>query len=205
MNDCGLGPVSPGLEIDILPAPAIPSKPAGPEFVDQYLTPESTYTTEGSEFSLNYVWAIEPQEAGTLTTGETGLDCTVAWSSEFTGEVSVMVRGLNDCGEGEFSEALAVTVANTVGVPETGPELKVSILPNPSSGSFRISILSGETTKAQLMLYSSTGRLVWGPVDATLTRAGSLPVTLESIPEGLYVLRVETGNGISQHKVLIIN
>ncbi len=66
------------------------------------------YETEGADYALSYSWSLTPETAGTISgEGQTGV---VDWNAEFAGDAYVSVKGMNDCGEGEFSEMLMVTV-----------------------------------------------------------------------------------------------
>jgi len=60
------------------------------------------------EGASSYVWALDPPEAGTLTVSDTSL--TVDWGATFWGTAELSVFGINDCGEGQVSEPLTVTL-----------------------------------------------------------------------------------------------
>ncbi|MBN2172990.1 MAG: T9SS type A sorting domain-containing protein [Bacteroidales bacterium] len=99
--------VSDFVVVNVAPMPGICSTPEGPtEFCED---PEnSVYSTEGAEYALSYVWYLIPEEAGTIS-GE-GTEGIVNWNMEFTGEATISVKAMNDCGEGEMSEILTVTI-----------------------------------------------------------------------------------------------
>jgi hypothetical protein len=69
---------------------------------------QTVYNTGGAEGAESYQWLIEPMEAGAIEGN--GLNATVTWNEEFTGLVLLTVYGVNNCGEGEASEALEITV-----------------------------------------------------------------------------------------------
>jgi hypothetical protein len=75
------------------------------------------YETNGAANATSYNWELTPSAAGTIT----GEDETafVDWAIDFTGTAFISVQGINDCGEGEFSNELEVLVAQ-------GPEPSVS-------------------------------------------------------------------------------
>jgi PKD repeat protein len=67
------------------------------------------YSTEGAEHADTYVWSMVPVSAGTITgDSETAI---VDWADDFTGTAYISVQGVNDCGSGDFSEELEVTVS----------------------------------------------------------------------------------------------
>jgi PKD repeat protein len=78
---------------------------------------EETYSTTEIINANAYQWALDPVEAGILTANNTG--CTVLWSDEYTGDAVLMVRGMNDCGNGEWSEGFDVSVSDcsSTGLP----------------------------------------------------------------------------------------
>jgi hypothetical protein len=73
------------------------------------------YTTTGAANATSYIWIVEPAEAGTLT--GTSTSATLDLSSAFSGPATIKVKGVNDCGEGEFSTGLAINVKPGAVVP----------------------------------------------------------------------------------------
>ena len=190
--------------ITVNPLPATPAKPTGPEYVDLFANVQNVYNTTGSESSIGYEWSFQPAEAGTLTVSENGLDCTVDWVATFTGQVNLKVKGLNDCGESAFSELLAVNVANTFGIYENETGLGIAVYPNPNSGNFRIELTTTrKSANAKVRLFTAAGEPAWGPVDVEFSYKMSIPVNIESLSKGMYLLQVETDMGISNRKVMI--
>ena len=183
--------------------PSTPAKPTGLEYIGLLTGTQSVYNSTGSSFSTSYEWSMEPPEAGNLTVSENGLDCTVDWVPTFTGQAVLKVRGINDCGESDFSELLTVTVANTFGLAENESGLGIIVYPNPSSGNFRIELTVDKSTTAKLMLFNAAGEPVWGPVEVEISHKLSLPFSLESLSEGIYLLQVETIKGISNCKIML--
>jgi len=66
------------------------------------------YSTNGAPDAETYVWTIDPPEAGVVT--GTSMDATVVWDAAYTGAATIMVQGINDCGDGVVSDPFAVTV-----------------------------------------------------------------------------------------------
>ncbi len=62
---------------------------------------ETVYQTTGATGAVNYNWMIEPETAGTIS--GSGLTGTVTWNEDYTGNATIMVEGVNDCGAGEVS------------------------------------------------------------------------------------------------------
>jgi hypothetical protein len=101
------------VEVSIMFPPIEPGTPTGPELICGEAT--SDYETTGSEDATDYSWTLSPEEAGTIMGN--GLQATVTWAEGFTGTAMISVFGINDCGDGDPSEALEVTV-DTLPNPE---------------------------------------------------------------------------------------
>ena len=78
------------------------------------------YTTDGAPDAETYIWTLDPVEAG-LITGTT-VNASIEWSATYTGEATIAVQGINDCGDGLVSDPFTATV-NALPEPEiTGDE-----------------------------------------------------------------------------------
>ena len=67
-----------------------------------------TYTTSGATWAEDYTWEINPSSAGTIM--GTSTVATLDLDPAYGGPIDITVRGNNDCGDGVFSDALAVEV-----------------------------------------------------------------------------------------------
>jgi hypothetical protein len=103
--------------VHMSPAPGQAALPEGPEVSCN--NDISEYSTTGASGADNYVWALEPPEAGTLVPD--GDNCSVEWAGSFSGTAYLTVTGLNDCGEGTPSEELAVAVNSSPAPYLSGP------------------------------------------------------------------------------------
>ncbi len=90
--------------------PGIAGKPAG---ISTFCSPAGSaiYTTAGAAFATDYIWEINPVEAGTIT--GTGLTSAVDWNTAFSGIAMITVTGVNSDGEGNVSPVLLVTINPT--------------------------------------------------------------------------------------------
>lgn len=93
--------------IDVITEPVQPNTPAGPDELCGggigY-----TYATASVPNAVDYVWALDPASAGTIT--GTGTSATVDVDPAYSGSMDVKVRADNQCGNGTWSQALATTV-----------------------------------------------------------------------------------------------
>lgn len=95
-------------------APNPAAQPAGPAVV----CPGSTgtpYTTPGAGYATSYAWEIAPAAAGTID--GTTTTATFNASATYSGPISIVVKGLNDCGEGTPSPSYDVNISAPVAAP----------------------------------------------------------------------------------------
>ncbi len=93
--------------VNVKPLPMAPAIPGG-EVVLCQDGDNTEYTTEGAMYAQSYMWAIDPADAGTITGTE--MTGEVDWNANFSGEALITVKGINECGEGDFSDALTVMI-----------------------------------------------------------------------------------------------
>lgn len=95
--------------VSIIFMPGIPGTPYGPESVCNH---ESTdYTTTGSLNATSLTWILDPAEAGELVPGTDMV--TVNWDAGFTGTAYLSLYGTNECGDGDLSDKLTITVMDS--------------------------------------------------------------------------------------------
>lgn len=179
-------------------APEAAPLPQGPDYVDLFTTTTSEYTTEGFEDLDVYSWFLEPAEAGTIE--GTTLKAMVTWNPEYLGAAFVSVAAVNECGEGTPSESFEVTVDNTVGMPEAGIT-GITVYPNPGNGNYRISF-SGETDgQVNLRIANLLGKTVY---ERQIPANGKTEQTIDltALPDGIYLLRVESRGSCMVTKIV---
>ncbi|MCF8406005.1 MAG: T9SS type A sorting domain-containing protein [Bacteroidales bacterium] len=103
----GIFTVADTIAVNVKPFPGMAATPEGE--VMFCIDPGSIdYTTLGAVDATTYMWSLSPVEAGTIT-GD-GMTVTIDWSAEFTGDAMINVTGVNDCGDGQVSEDLMVSI-----------------------------------------------------------------------------------------------
>jgi hypothetical protein len=200
--------VSDGLETatmlleDYITVTGEPSQAAIPEGEGEICTNtvlSSVYATMGADFADTHTWEITPEEAGTIE--GTDLEATVTWTADWEGTATIKVKGVNECGEGDFSEALEVLCWVCTGMADLSDESGVSLFPNPSDGTFTIRFNGnfGLTKVLVMNLLSETvyeKSLVTGP-------GKSLQVDLGEHPEGLYFVKFKNEGAEVVRKMII--
>lgn len=113
----GLFTVMDTVIVTVAPFPSTPAMPEGEmEFCQGSENME--YKTLQIENANSYSWMIDPVEAGTVTGSDTL--AMVNWSMDFSGNATISVAGMNDCGEGDYSDGLSVSI-NTL------PEISITL------------------------------------------------------------------------------
>lgn len=195
-NDQG-DTVTDAMMLSILNVPQAPAVPQGPDYIDLFITTTSDYSTTGTPGTTEYVWALEPEESGTIE-GQDTL-ATVTWNPEYLGTALVSIAGINGCGTGSYS-SLEVTLDNTVGIKDGNPgEKRIRINPNPAEKSIEVSIPGDPGQKAELKLFNLLGETIYHKE----TNQGSLlTVSLENFRSGIYIVMVK-GTGLLDVKKVV--
>jgi len=112
------------------------------------------YTTAGASSAEAYVWSINPPEAGTLTPNE--LMATIVWSSSFSGDATISVQGVSDCGDGLVSDPMTVSVNELPAPLISGEDYvyentpgHVYSSPDHAQASYTWEVTGGEITEGQ--------------------------------------------------------
>lgn len=128
-NDSGMSMFSDSLEVVVKSKPDVPNKPIGDN--ELCINPEnSVYSISPINDAENYIWYLEPSEAGELVGDSTS--ATVNWNDDFIGEVELKVSAVNDCGESEYSKILNINISNVPDKPSMpeGNDLTVNTAEN---------------------------------------------------------------------------
>ena len=70
----------------------------------------SVFSTNGSSNSDSYLWSLYPTTAG--NTSSLDLSYTIDWYPEFVDSAYIKVKDINQCGDGEYSDSLLVTISS---------------------------------------------------------------------------------------------
>ncbi len=186
-NDCGFGQPSDHLMVSVMGIPVTPSTPEGPEDVYTSETPTTEFTTE-SEFAQTYEWTVTPIEAGTVQGNEATV--VVEWNIDYEGDINIAAKGMNDCGESEFSESFTCHVQFSVGVEELNA-LKVQLMPNPSNGQFEINLAAGYKDAMNIRIVDITGAVVYEELNVNFTGNYNKTMDLQQLDNGIYFLIID--------------
>ncbi|MBE9492076.1 MAG: T9SS type A sorting domain-containing protein, partial [Bacteroidetes bacterium] len=184
--------------------PATPETPEGPTYIDLFTIMSSEYTIPVITNTDSYLWVLYPEDAGTIEgTDTTG---TVAWNGSFLGHAYLKVKGMNDCGTGEFSDSLEVFVDNTVGLDKkSSGTVTFEIIPNPATDQTNILFYLNEDAIITLKIYSSQGELINNIVSNVMLQKGKhkFMINLSSLRKGVYYCVLITNNNLLSKKMVI--
>lgn len=176
--------------------------PSGPDSVDIFVNTTSVYTTSDLLHAANYSWSLEPAGAGSVS--GTGNTAVVEWNTAFTGFASIKVKGVNACGEGEFSDEKTTWVYDSmVDVPVIESHSGISISPNPSDGVFKVFISGFDMRQYAISVYNLLGNPVYYKEGLKVQREDVLEINLEDCPDGMYLLVLRSNSTTIHHKLII--
>jgi len=175
------------MNLSVFDTPGMATTPEGPDQVNVFVTPSSEYSTEPLPHVEYYEWQVEPIEAGTFSgIGTVG---TINWNTSFSGTATITVRGMNNCGEGLFSEGLDVIIDNSVSIVEPSSEEGLQVYPNPNTGNFNILAME-EMHNSTINVFNVIGEKVF-TLNTNMAAGEVQNIELGNSPKGLYILSVE--------------
>jgi PKD repeat protein len=157
------------------------------------------YTVDAISLATEYMWTMEPAEAGTAL--QEGNTCTVTWSDMYEGTATMKVCGVNECGEGVWSEEFLVIVQNCTGIEEGNKNASLSIYPNPTTGNFTVEFNASDVIN--LKLINTLGEVVYQLNKVETNGFFTKSISVNNISEGVYYLKVE-GNTLNINKKIVI-
>jgi PKD repeat protein len=186
--------------ITVNAAPAQATTPEGEaEICTNFLAGPVEYTTAGADDAVNYVWELSPAEAGMIE-GD-GLTANVTFTENWIGTAMIKVKGVNDCGEGEFSETFEVLCDICESIDESMLRNSLSIYPNPTNGEFTVEFNMNIGT-TQVEVVNLLNQVVYSN-NVDVNTNTTLKVDLSSVGDGIYFVRIKAQNSESIRKVVV--
>ncbi len=199
MNICGQSSMSTPIDITIEPMPEPAGSITGLNDVCQGWS--EIYTIDEIAFSDDYEWVLEPVETGTIDAN--AVECAIAFSEDFDGEAILKVRGVNDCGEGDWSAEFNIYVNICSGVFDGATQLTTNIIPNPSNGVFEIELNDVSEKSLHLEVFNTSGEVVYQTDYTGNSVQDIIPVNLQNYSSGGYYLKISGSTTLITKKILI--
>ncbi|NCA85690.1 MAG: T9SS type A sorting domain-containing protein [Clostridia bacterium] len=184
------------LLLTILPLPAMPDGLTGETPVCAgYVYP---YTCQPIADALSYEWVLSPAEAGEIQENSDN-EITVLWSPEYFATATLKVRGMNDCGYGDYSEEFVVTVEDCTSIDETAAN-GFSITPNPASDRLNITLPATTSSVTTIRIISVTGKLI---LQQETANNNNVTIDVSSLTNGMYLLGLYNDHFTQVRKLMI--
>jgi len=187
--------------ITVTEAPAKTFIETGATNVDIRTITSSDYTASPAAGADTYQWTISPSNAG--TTSSAGTSATINWSTNYLGNAQVSIYGINDCFDGEPSDAFIVNVYSSLSIDENTGISSMSLYPNPNNGNFTLELESFKSQNISIFITDPFGKKVVENHDVELNSSLSLDLSLENVTDGVYFLFIKTDNGTISQKIMI--
>ncbi|MEN8223789.1 MAG: GEVED domain-containing protein [Bacteroidota bacterium] len=189
------------LTLTIMEPAEQPAKPAGPSYVDLYEANTTLYVSSVIPDILEYNWEITPAEAAEIINN--GAEAIMEWDTAFTGQVTLIVKAINMCGESPWSDSLQVTIVNTTGVAEFEKNLGLEIFPNPNRGAFNLAFQTQKATYVNINITDQLGAVVYHLENKYLNGKSVEQINLDHLSAGVYSVNIENKDGRVNRKVII--
>jgi hypothetical protein len=122
----------------------------------------------------------------------------VQWLSNGSGSVKVVVTNPQGCTD---TSSKQVSIGN-VGLNELSTLRAFHVYPNPSNGSFTISMQAKNATAVEMRLVNLLGQTIWSQTN--ILQAGENELTANApLAPGMYTLIVDENNNRLQQKIVI--
>jgi hypothetical protein len=189
--------MSDSMILDFMPLPDQCAMPEGETDLCQGTDPTS-YTVDTVAHADYYLWQLIPAEAGTIA--GIGMEIEITWNITWTGEAELSAKGVNDCGEGVWSEAFVITINDCTGIDENDNS-QMSVYPNPANDGFTIRLSGNDVVK--LTLVNTIGRTVYSHFEMQVNGTATTQIDVSQMATGMYFLKVEGTTINTSQKVII--
>lgn len=196
INNCGSSNFSDAITINLTPKPAQPAAVTGDVEACQGVT--KTFSVAEIADAETIEWFIEPAEAGTLS--QNGLDCEIVFSETWAGEAVIKVRGINDCGEGQWSEDFILSLQDCTSVEEL-QSAQLSVFPNPNHGKFAVTLQANDIVDIHLV--NIVGETVYSQPKVTVNGILQTNMDVSELANGVYYLMISGQNTNAIQKIVI--
>jgi len=179
--------------------PSQAATPEGDGEVCTNTTISSDYTTTGAAMAESYDWELLPSGAGTVN--GTNMNVTIDWVMNWEGSATLKVKGVNDCGEGIFSQAFSILCSVCTGIDESTLKTGIEVYPNPSKGIFYMKF-NANLGQADIRVVNMLNEVF--EYKTINSHSGDIvPLDISEFPEGIYFLSIRAGGSEIIKKIVI--
>jgi PKD repeat protein len=175
--------------------------PAGPQIVCTNNPSSSTIYSTSSASATQYIWDFYPASgAGTIVNN--GATATINWVNNWYGTASIRVKGINDCGEGSWTQFMDISAVNCTGMESNVQVQPVSVYPNPASKDLNVILNCKNPDLVEVRLMNAVGKVVAHDLVQVNGKAVS-NLNVSRLSEGMYFLSVNGKEIKSSFKITI--
>jgi hypothetical protein len=190
------------MEVEMLDVPETPLQPNGPDSLCTTTDTTGQYQiSEPAPGALSYEWELLPEDAGAIS-GD-GMNADVQWVKNWTGQATVRVRALNECGLSNWSEALEIWAFNCLGVSDADHKgIEIIVYPNPADKKLNVGCwMLDEYVKLELRITDIFGGEI---IKTSHPGEGVVEIDISDIPAGMYILFLHGNNGLKVTQRVVI-
>ena len=151
--------------------------------------------TSNSDFANKYIWNIYPSAAG--FTNDTTSSANIHWNKRYSGLAHIYVKGTNECGIGDYSDTLTITVNP---LPDTAQQITgfASVCQGQNSVLYNIPSIANATFYTWTLPNGVTGNSI---ADSIMLNYGNTAVSGQISVKGINAC----GNGDSSTLAITVN
>ena len=168
----------------------------GDDFIAPEVTVFSHYSVEAQD-GITYHWQLEPEEAGHLFAHGNEADIVWSYDPSIT-EATLTVTANADCSQ-TLSKTIQIDVLST----EEQSTAPLSLFPNPTDGKIHLRFEAEEQGKAFVEVFNLLGEKMITKNVQPLSHGEVVSLDLSRLAPGLYIVKLNTKNGIFSKKVVL--
>lgn len=169
----------------------------GDSIVNKYESPISPYSIESQE-GLNYVWRLEPANAGYIY--GYGNEVDILWNQhEDDMEATLSVTAENGCMNQPITKHISLIGYST----SEWHSVDFDLFPNPTDGKINLVIGEALIGKATIEVYNLLGERMMTKNIGRLMKGETMSIDLSHLVSGLYIIKLSTENGSCSKKVSV--
>jgi len=184
-NQCGVGPVSDDLEIEVenTPVPVV----SGLTLICN--DEQADYSVENNTGST-YNWDVV---GGDIVAGSGTSTISVLWGDPGDGSVFVTETAATTCvGNSDYYE---VTIDNCIGIGESTSNNEISLYPNPAKRNITLVFNGIANQKYTVIVYNSIGKEITEICGVTFGEKQNVNIDISSYKSGIYIVNLISESG----------
>ena len=165
---------------------------------DDLINPEETLFSHyfvANQAGIDYVWQLEPEEAGFVFTHENAVDIVWNFNDDIT-EALLTVSANTSCSQ-PLNKIIHIDILSVQ--EQSSPS--ITLYPNPTDGKVSILIDGNLQGKTIIEVYNLLGERMVTKNVRQLPKGGTVNLDLSGLAPGLYIIKINTEKGSFSKKV----